>query len=733
MSNVGDPQQAACLPSKHLTETSDALRQYMMPHLDLEPAVALAGTCTACRSLITHTPLHQLSESTRRAVLPAGLTSELGLLELIEQQAQLLARLRGKQSFSPRIQHLIFREDVGLTSDQPGSAEQSEHSHGRPLRFEQLIWSPCARFEEASRWIVLDPESESKVAPIVVDTRTGQQICLQDTSMPTHFPELHADWLRSDSHLLFHPSRKYRAAANSPVGTCLADVGIKKISTVTLPGAEHWGTSLVFQIGNGEGATKDILAWIAAPVPSMRRENHIIVYDADSWQPMYQLACPDNIFESFMQRHMELLTPTQNASPEEEAMSFVIFYKVILSPNTKQFAVLWQLYLCSFTDEHSNVDGYSGLPGLSIHHAMTGECLHSMELKPQTFSGDRWETSAQMRWLPCSSKLMYTDSTGVHLITSAGQLLWSNFASARDPDWALYQMIPGTAKTWSSASPCGCWILVVDSFFPMVGVSYQCQLPKGRLASILDASTGAVLHCHTSGFSLEKLAIWSESGRVCFLPAAALVLAACRDTDGTPWAFKSLELLSIDGCLADSGLILGKQPRSMSPCGSFVVGLEMDADLKPVSLQHWRLPAASALDHSLVEAVEPMPCAELLVPDPSEHVAWHPLQSAAVYAAGSHQGGVYLVDARVGKCIKSWSEDELHGPARSFNNAQVTSSADWVGEGEYDDGDDSDQGQGKLLHIFEWSKDGRRLAIASCGSATSGTRCSVLDFGDHFS
>ncbi len=61
---------------------SDALRQYMVLHLDVQHIVQLASSCRAWHELISQTTVNQLSDSVRHALLPLGLTSELPLQEL---------------------------------------------------------------------------------------------------------------------------------------------------------------------------------------------------------------------------------------------------------------------------------------------------------------------------------------------------------------------------------------------------------------------------------------------------------------------------------------------------------------------------------------------------------------------------------------------------------------------------------------------------------------------------
>ena len=85
-----------------------ALWQVLQPYLGLRQIMLLAGSCRAWHQLITLTPVRELSEEARRAVIPSGLTCSLPLLPLVKQQAQLIARISGKHGALLRIQHLRF-------------------------------------------------------------------------------------------------------------------------------------------------------------------------------------------------------------------------------------------------------------------------------------------------------------------------------------------------------------------------------------------------------------------------------------------------------------------------------------------------------------------------------------------------------------------------------------------------------------------------------------------------
>ena len=168
MSITQDGPPAVCLSSSTI---SDPLKQYMLLHLGLKHVMQLAATCTAWHQLITATLVYELSKTACQSLLPHGLTSELPLLELMKQQAQLLLRLRGKQAFSASTQHLCFDEEV-VGPSQDGSA---------PLRSEKLHWASRSRIENASHWLLLEsnilsPSTLMARPPIIFNTQTGQHI-----------------------------------------------------------------------------------------------------------------------------------------------------------------------------------------------------------------------------------------------------------------------------------------------------------------------------------------------------------------------------------------------------------------------------------------------------------------------------------------------------------------------------------------------------------------------------
>ena len=127
-------------------EVDDALRLHMFPCSGLADIMQLAGTCRAWRQLIINIPMDQLPEEAQIAVLPSGLTSNLSLPQLVKQQAQLLARLRGKVGFTPTIQRLSLKKDF-LDGSQTDNGQPSKLDLPQ-LPFSDVLWSPRACLED---------------------------------------------------------------------------------------------------------------------------------------------------------------------------------------------------------------------------------------------------------------------------------------------------------------------------------------------------------------------------------------------------------------------------------------------------------------------------------------------------------------------------------------------------------------------------------------------------------
>ncbi len=496
-------------------EISDAIWQYVFPRLDLQDIMQLASTCTASHYLIAHTPLDHLSASVSQAVVPPGLTSKRCLLELVSKRGELLTHLRGRGSFSPQIQHLSFSDDVADGCLQ-GNAQHKPSPSGPLLRIEQVLWSPSMIFEEPSRWLLLNPESGSQRAPIVLDTKTGQQVSFHgrrcssvlDPPLPGHGTQLHASWLSDGHRLLWHPAQEHWWCRRpcSPKEICLVDACSQKLSPVILPGAQHAGNSHFFTAcsldDQARPLARDIIAWVASPVVNRRLEDHVIVFDVSGRQTLFQLACPENVFHTFLQRHGLPISPGQQGDPQEAGKDWDIdACDLQLSPNKRLLAITW---LCQRRDGQAYSDSNSKVMGLSIHNAISGACQHSMVLTT-TWQGP----IRQPEWLPCSSNLMYANSNSLHLITSAGQLLWHSSLADRCP--RLASALPAQPNAdWTitpSASPCGHWLLVTDELkhdpqlanFNHGPADFREQEPTfdGHI-SLVEASTGRILYDHRS-------------------------------------------------------------------------------------------------------------------------------------------------------------------------------------------------------------------------------------------
>ena len=257
--------------------------------------------------------------------------------------------------------------------------------------------------------------------------------------------------------------------------------------------------------------------------------------------------------------------------------------------------------------------------------------------------------------------------------------------------------------------------------------------------TLLEASTGRILaeHFPATVAVNDMQGRWNMSGDVCLLEELDSVLVFCPHVSPASMTFQLYRLSNrsapVDPC---------NMPRlrcpSLSPCGSTVISIDRVHDMR---LQHWQIPQTSVTAKratSASERLQPIICTGLiagLCRDGHMQEAWHPLHSTCIYAVSCIEGGVHLIDARANRCVHSWTEQDLHGPAMPSDPADIITSGDddtsFADEpDDFDHEDDSDDYYIKAPHALSWSKDGCRLAVASCASLTHGARCCVLHFSD---
>ena len=718
-------------------EVNDALRHHMLPYLGLHNIMQLVGTCRAWRQLIADTTSHHLSQEARQAVLPSGLTSSLPLLHHLKQQAQLLTRMRGKHDFTPGIQHLSFGDEL-LAGTQQGNAQRSRSVPMPLLQVQTVYWSPCTCLEEPSQWLALDPEpdQDQKLLPIVINMATGQQVSFEPGPMSmrvSSVPSLHAAWLtgRSDQILMF-PS----TAKTSESIAWLADAQGQSILPISLPGAQFKGFSRFFTVLGEHGALLDILCWVRQSEMEGARcfDDQISVFNASSRLLMYQLSCPQQLHKKFLKLQTEgdshATTGPQASSGSQLQNGALGSRQLLLSPKKKLLAVVWQFYLVMPSRMHPVV-----CTGLSIHSAMTGDLCSSKLLTRATSGEDR---NCQPSWLPCSSNLLYVSDGGLlNLITSSGCKLWSNARADRYP--IFRPPARHNIDTSLNASPCRRWILVMDDEAPQRsgGVGNR----TGHI-TVVEALTGrnlADFHSHRSISLLDGS--WSMSGDICLLEQLDRVLVYCPQARPPCKVFQQCELLSRPTPYP----MLSSIHTSLSPYGRTVVDL---GNLSAIGLQHWQIPPSPAIVKEAAAGSAPKIWprsvsgnfqVDRVTNASRSQEAWHPLSSACVYAMSCLRGGVHIVDAKAHRCVRSWSTDDLHGPAMLANpiDANPTEAPEGVLHPHHaDEGDDADDDgnedhyTAEVPHILSWSQDGSRLAVASGASLTRGAKCSVLHFSD---
>ncbi len=632
-----------------------------------------------------------------------------------------MARLRCEHGFSPRIQPL------SLSNDARNSSCQSRHAHGPLKFFDQMAWSLCTRYESASHWLLLHACQDDAIVYILLDARTGQQVHFQEMCLSVRIEsrlpcEVYAHWLADQPCLLFYPAC---SQASGPREIRLADARTGNVSAVTLQQAHHEGHSHLFAAYDEDGCAKDVLAWVASPVAGKHFEDHIIVYDvSSSCQPLYQLSCPKSAVQTLISLRSKHTSGVQGID------WLVTMQSLMLSPDGKLLAIAW-LVKSSHIDL---LERTSEVQALSIHSALEGECKLSMVLMPGS-TLPCWR--APPSWIPNSSNLMYATNNGLHVISSNGELLWSQLTSERAPHVATSPLVEADEyriETRTRASENGRWIRVTD----------ELHLKRRRLkdyervgnvgqASILDAASGLVLHRHMIRGRPGFVCKWSKLGAACLLPLmwpSPLVLAGCTSTSAAPQAFCPVELLGPNrrplnfGKNGPATEYCSQILPGLSPCGRIVVGWDayIGAGSSREGLQQWRLPAAPASSASALSVQPERAPARIPL---GEKVAWHPLPHACIYAIGSTQGGLQLIDARANRCIKSWSETELHGPAAMHCDGSHPYNASAYGLHQTESGGAYPT---DIQQLMEWSKDGRMLAVASHRSGPIKARCSVLHF-----
>ncbi len=764
-------------------EVNNALWQPLSSYVGLRHMFLLGITCRAWHDCLANAPVDQLPEESRRILLPPGLTSRLPLLELVSRQAQLLAWLRCKHGIFPEIQHLsfersrtgsnnadvdeaaeadpkdeiIFPETVGSdANDEEDAAAESLDTEKRctrildPRSFRELNWSPCLCVEDPSRWLALEPDCGYPGDPMLadLDTLDHQQVTYLDslsevfpgTTEPLIFdrpPESQAHWLEDGHCLLVHSPQATQAATTSccPNYTYKVNACSKTRCLVRLPGANQNGTPHVFAVSNPKIPVTDIFCWLFEHAGSTGVEEQIIAYDLCSCQPLYQVSCPESLLDKCDHIHQAegSASSGQDTRSSSQMRERRVFLKQLLVAPTKDFLVILWTISCLNNDHPSGEQ--KERRGLSIHSATTGELYHSRLLRLADPEACSFALDILLMWLPCSHNLMVLDRPhgDLRLITPSGWELWKVSRAERSWDLVTAQASqPVKCSIWTGlgASPCGRWILVTDEVHHNHRHAFMQHGPDGYTGqvSIVETSTSNICFRYTSRkpFTIMEPA-WSESGEVCLLQELALVLVMCPRVQPTSQAFHCFELLSIWlGPSLEPPFSRHNNFMGLLPCGSTVIAMRTkDAECSnSTRAQHWQVPSPAALvmdDTVASEGLLPSDCVGLTLDDPDIwRLAWHPLQSACMYVLIDRGRGFHCIDARAGRCVKSWTEAELHDhDLRDQPVDHPNSAAD-----DQSNAGEAHPGYSRLPKALKWSLDGSKLAVAS------GPRCSVLHFKD---
>ena len=148
-----DKLEMATLPEERpsaaamLHEAAGAAQEHLLAELNLRTLMALSRTCRAWHHLIATCPFSQLLPSIQHQLLPSGLSAQEPFRDVLQQRADLVARLRGKKPLNHHLQQLAYtgRSMWGLSwSPQSDLSQPSRWLRVLELQHTKLGASPCS-------------------------------------------------------------------------------------------------------------------------------------------------------------------------------------------------------------------------------------------------------------------------------------------------------------------------------------------------------------------------------------------------------------------------------------------------------------------------------------------------------------------------------------------------------------------------------------------------------------
>ncbi|KAK9824967.1 hypothetical protein WJX74_011063 [Apatococcus lobatus] len=706
-------------------EISHIMRRYLLPHLPFQAIMALSRTGYDWHQLITTTSLQQLPTAALAQILPAGLRSQQPFLEVLQQQATLLAKLRGKRAATT----------LPLKS--------SFSTHG-PVT--GLSWSPQSDLSSPSQWLQVshlhygNPGSDFPEAIFhsmaVLNLQTGQPVLFNHVEWPSgnqngllptrgldptapsassvlssadcNMAMTRAAWV-ADGQFMAIMSSSQTAGGEEPSDPTesmltLADLIQQTMTTaINVTGRQERGPGPVSPTGN-------MICWVQrTPDVIVERavtsEDRILVYSLPHMQVLCEMGPPTQL-------------PTDKGLQRRQL-------QVEWSPNGTMFAVLWAVVMPLWpgTKRNRNSHGSFGLtthqPVISIYHAATGACLgRKILLCPDNDLTNAelvltCASSPSFAWTPASSHLMVMHAGVIYKIDTGTQEVWRLTYSQRGlqlPSSDLYLPDMATSITLPVSASAHCFC-VLDEFTEPV--EDQAEVTQAQV-SMIEMSSGRLVYrfCSTEevGVHNSRNVTLATEGNVCLLTELGVVLLAAHDGEDSQspsWSQHDLGYAQLpdSGDQSDSEDPNCIPGLSLSPCGSIVSGLKSEGNNEwvnssPKPLSHWHVTNAAADGQNVQPNVSSgnFPCAMDI-----SSLAWHPHPQALVYAVYDVEGTVHLVDARADCQVRSWQAAELLGKGLA-------------------DADPLPDTSNMLPHLasLKWSRDGCKLA------AFKGAACAVI-------
>lgn len=714
----------------------EALYNHLIQHLPLPALVTLGSTNTEWHQLLSAVPVSELAPSAQHSLLPQGMTSELPWMRILQQQAELMALLRGHLPggihehkihdqmpeghepgdtiYSISWSHTIYLEQDAVWLQ---ILQRPLHgmgiSSGPPYHQGYPAYGPCTvtvckqQPSSAMRHAHTRPPNQPQ------PTEQGDFEFMVQHRHAAHFSQV----ISTSTHLVMYPNPHGRFQA----------LAVEDKATIMLVD-KRTGDKSSFPLG-ASNSIERLPKWLACGPVSPT--GHAIAWPridlvAGSFaqpaakQEVVIVSLPELLVQARLQGPDSLVT-TQRA---QGTRTFAI-KQIEWSPDASKVFVVWGqdvelharrlLVFLGFAQAPVGTlpDAYSRALCLKVYAADTGISL----CEPSQLCNEclaQWSTSDSILLLS------YNTTYILKVAQSGPDTSYRRTIFTQDLEHPM-RILRQTAKAF--VAPSKTMVLIVNVTEP-----YDAGMPHHCAFTLMHLDSGTKIHRHSSQRQKHRpasvfpaVATWSSNSRSCLLREERQVLVIQQGNGASHPLTCCLQTLQNQRCRPDMHQ-LENGALSLSPCGTVVAGCESshgcESPIRPAL--HWHLASDSKMklegeiwsaDQSgQVIDVFPEHCHGLQGRLNHGQLAWHPLTAAAVYAIADENDRVFLVNSKANCVVLSSSLRT----AEPFSLPQLP----W--------GDSSfKKANGMRTHApvaFSWSPNGHQLAVVS------GDKKAVLSF-----